>query len=404
MPDYKTIQNHCQKIQHLTSTVIDDFLIYYAAQQDRLNREVEKKLSRYRHVTKQLPEAWYNMTLSQYIAHRVFREEGLIKKYINHSGLSHLTEKQMDFLEFQKQHPWRFSFAEITGRPEQDFFEMRDVFTDEPYLIYSPGMSDIKLAQNPVLWFNLLAYNGECFQTYGPITGYPAFEPEDIMFFATELNRGHWFENDSELMENVEQNPVPYMLLYSGSTSPLTFHKDDQIVHVLAEYIDDSFDTDVFGSKFTKEYSQKVYKLSPTGWDKFPHYSAVYYDEKEELLTIYSMTDRGFRELVDLLNDCGYSLSYEPDVRVNMLMVETAKNILRKEIEINEYEKLFTIDEQKGDSEPLKNINAMLAELVPHINAGKKPDLEALASRYGVEPETVREIYKQVSGKVGGKR
>jgi len=56
----------------------------------------------------------------------------------------------------------------------------------------------------------------------------------------------------------------------------------------------------------------------------------VLYDEKEELLSLYSMTDRGFRMLVDRLNSCNYSLSYEPDMRVNMAMVETANEILKK--------------------------------------------------------------------------
>lgn len=404
MPDYKTIQNHCLKIQRLTSTVIDDFLIYYAAQQDKLNREVEKQLSRYSHISKKLPEAWRNMSITQYIGHRVFRREGLIKKYINQSGLSHLTDEEMAFLEFQKEHPWRFSFAEITGRPEKDFFKMFDVFTDESYLIYSPGMTEIQQTQNPVLWFNLLAFNGECFQTYGPVSAYSAFEPEDIKFFATELNRGLWFESGRELMENVEQNPVPYMLLFFGSRLPITFHKDDQIVQILAEYLDDSFDADVFGKEFTKEYSEGVYKLSPAGWDQFPHYSAVYYDEEEKLLSIYSMTDRGFRNMVDRMNSYGYSLSYEPDIRVNMVMVETAKEIFRKEIRVNEYEKLFSIDEPKGDTESLKNINAMLAELIPYINDEKKPDLIALASRYGVEPEEAREIYEQILNKVESRK
>jgi hypothetical protein len=151
---------------------------------------------------------------------------------INHSGLSHLTDKEMAFLEFQKVHPWRFSFAEVTGRPERDFFEMRDVFTDQPYLIYSPGMTDIQLTQNPTLWFNLIAFNGKCWQTFGPIGAYSGFEPEDIQFFATELNNGLWFESDHELMMNVENNPVPYLLLYSGSTFPRSFHKDDQIVQI----------------------------------------------------------------------------------------------------------------------------------------------------------------------------
>lgn len=401
MPDYTSLRNHCKKIHSHTLTVIDEFLIYYAARQDRLNREAEKQLARYRHITNQLPSEWKSSSIAQYIAHRVFREGGLIKKYIHHSGLSHLTEEEMDFLELQKEHPWRFSFAEVTGRPELDFFEMVDVFTSESYLIYSPGMTDIQLAQNPTLWFNLIAFNGKCFQTYGPIAGYSGFEPEDILFFATQLNRGQWFENGREVMENVEENPVPYQFLFSGSNLPRTFHKDDQIVHIVAEYLDDSFDTDVLGKQFTKEFSEGVYKLSPAGWDQFPHYSAVYYDEDEELLTLYSMTDRGFRMLVDWLNGCGYRLSYEPDVRVNMVMVETVNDILKRVIRVNKYERLFSIDEREGDSEPLKNINSMIAELTSNINAGKKPDLDTLAAQFNVPPETAREIYEQLSGMFG---
>lgn len=405
MSDYKAIQNHCRNIQRLSSTVIDDFLIYYAAQQDKLNRDGEKKLARCRHITKNLPEGWKNMSITQYTGHRVFRQGGLIKKYINHSGLNHLTDEEMAFLELQKEHPWRFSFAEVTDRPEADFFEMRDVFTSEDYLVYSPSMTNIWQAQSPALWFNLIGFNGKCFEAYGPIAGYSAFEPQDILFYATQLNRGQWFENGRELMENVEENPVPYMFLLYGANQPKTIHKNDQIVEVVAEYLDDSFDTDLFGKEFTKEYSEGVYKLSPAGWDQFPHFSAVYYDEKKELLSLYSMTDRGFRMLVDRLNSCGYSLSYEPDVRVNMAMVETANEILKKEISVNEYEKLFSTDEPNGDSEPLKNINALFAELMPYINSGEVPDFDVLAAPFDVDPETAREMYKQVTNKIkGGKK
>ncbi|TVR13526.1 MAG: hypothetical protein EA391_14075 [Balneolaceae bacterium] len=400
MPDYTSIRNYCKKFQQLNSTVIDGFLIYYAAQQDRLNREAEKKLARYRHISKIMPEGWRNMSITQYIGHRVFRRGGLINKYINHSGLSHLTDEEMAFLELQKEHPWRFSFAEVTGRPEPDFFEMSDQFTGEAYLIYSPGMTRIQQTQNPTLWFNLIGFNGKCFEAYGPIAGYSGFERDDILFFATELNRGKWFENGRELMDNVEENPVPYLCLFSGSNFPLSYHKEDQIVQVSAEYLDDSFNTAAFGDKFKVEYNHGVYKLSLKGWEEFPHYTAAYYDEKEELLFLNSMTDRGFRKLIDRLNECGYRLSYEPDVRLNMAMVKTANDILKKEIELNRYDKLFSIDDPDENPEGLENINTMLAALIPAIITGEKPDLDALAAQYGVDPETAREIYGQLSNKM----
>ncbi|MCC5908720.1 MAG: hypothetical protein JJU13_21055 [Balneolaceae bacterium] len=400
MPDYRTIRNHCQQIQQLTSTVIDDFLIYFAAQQDKLNRQAEKQLARYRHISKHLPESWKNMSISQYIAHKMFKQGGLINKYINHSGLSHLSKEERTFLEFQKQHPWRFSFAKITGEPETDFFNMHDVFTGDSYLLYSPGMTDIRIAQNPRFWFNLISFNGQCWQTFGPIGAYSGFESQDILFYATELNQGQWFESGRELMANVEKNPVPYFYLISGANLPQSFHKEDQIVHIVAEYLDDAFDAAAFGDKFKVEYSREVYKLSLMGWDQFPHFTSAYYDEKEELLVLYSMTDRGFRELVNRLNECGYQLSYEPDIRVNIIMIETIKNILKKEIKLNRYDHLFYTESPNKESGELKKINAMITSMLPYINSGNKPDLDALAKQHGVDSEMAKDLYEQVMGQV----
>ena len=83
-------------------------------------------------------------------------------------------------------------------------------------------------------------------------------------------------------------------------------------------------------------------------------------------------------------------------------MVEMANKILNKEIRVNKYEKLFSTDEPGGDSEPLKNINALFAELMPYINSGEVPDFDALAAPFDVDPETAREMYKQVTHKIKG--
>jgi DNA-binding transcriptional regulator YhcF (GntR family) len=49
----------------------------------------------------------------------------------------------------------------------------------------------------------------------------------------------------------------------------------------------------------------------------------------------------------------------------------------------------------------MEKINSILAELIPYINDGKKPNVDELAAKYGVDPETVREIYEQISGMFG---
>lgn len=353
----------------------------------------KKRMARYRHVSKDLPESWTNMALAQYIGHAIFKEGGLFSRYINHSGLSHLSDEEMAFLKFQAEHPWRFSFTEITGQPAEHFFEMSDVFTGEAYLIYSPGLSDISASQKISLCFNLVSFNGKCWQTFGPIAAYRSFEPPDIRFFVTQVNRGRWFENDRELMEYVESNPVPFMHLIAGALAPRAFHIDDQIIHVTAEYLYDSFDADLFRDLFTVDYSMGVYKLSKEGWARFPHFSAAYYDEKKELLFLYSMTDRGFPYLIRQLNRCGYDLSFRPDFRVNTGMVQLTRDVLKKEITMNPFSSLFSRESPEENSGHLGDINMLISGMVPILNAGKKPDLEMMSRTYGVAIDTVQVLY-----------
>lgn len=400
MINYDDLRSHCLKTQQLKSAVIDEFLIYYAARKDALNREAKKKLARYRHVSKKLTEEWKNMIMTQYIAHEIFTKGGYINRYINHSGLDHLQDDEMAFLEFQAKHPWRFSFAEITGQHAADFYEMADAFTGDSYLLFSPGIGKILASQKVRLCFNLISYNGRCWETYGPISPYLSYEPDDIRFFATQVNRGRWFENDMELMEFVESNPMPFMHLFVDSVTPQTYHKDDQIVQITAEYLDDSFNADMLRDRFTIEYTNGVYRISDPDWNQFPHFSTAYYDEREELLFLNSMTDRGFCTLVKQLNSCGYDLSFDPDFRVNMAMVQTTGDILKKEIDMNPYENLFSSKPAPEESEGLDQMNFMLSALIPFLNAGQKPDFKEMSKTYSVPEETVRELYDQLRGKL----
>lgn len=384
----------------MTSTVIDDFLIYYSASQDKLDRKAKKRLARYRHVSKDLPESWSNMAITQYIGHEIFKKDGLINRYVNHSGLDHLLDEEMEFLEFQAENPWRYSFAEVAGHPANDFFEMDDVFTGESYLLYSPGLKKTLISQKITMCFNLISYNGKCWETYGPIAAYRGFEPSDIRYFATQVNQGYWFENDRELVEYVESNPVPFMHLIAGALIPRTFHVDDQIVQVTAEYQDDSFDSDLFRDLFKIEYSNEVFKLTQEEWYQFPHFAAAYYDEKEELLFLYSMTDRGFRYLVKQFNSCGYNLSFEPDFRVNTGMVELTNDLLKKEINLNPYDRFFSNELEEEDSGNMESINTMLSAMVPLLNAGEQPDLEMMSITYGLPIETVQALYDQLRSRL----
>ena len=91
-----------------------------------------------------------------------------------------------------------------------------------------------KDSASPILWFNLIGFNGFCWQSFGTVVYYNGFEKEDIWFFATELNPD--IEDPGEVMADLEVNPLPYMMLVSASSLPRTFHKEDQLLFLLAEH------------------------------------------------------------------------------------------------------------------------------------------------------------------------
>jgi hypothetical protein len=380
--------------------VIDEFLINYGASQSKLDREFDRRIAPFRHIVRQLPDEWKNMLKGQYIAHRMFKKNGLIHRYLNHSGLKQLSVQEMEFLQSKSGHPWRYSFSEIIDEPAPGFFEMAGLFTDESYLLYSPSIRTILQNSDPLTWFSLIDFNGECYETYGPVVRFAGFEADDILFFARNA-ASEWLQSGREVAQAVEENPIPFCMLISGSTIPLVFKDNHQIVIANAEYeVFEPFHSERFRNDFLIEYSHGVYKLSSKEWGEFPHYSTAFYEENENLLTLYSMTDEGFEALVDALNSLGFALDYTPDERVNMGMKSTASDIFKEEFTLNRYNHLFSIDTPPEEQKGLDQMNELLAELIPIINSRQTPDLDALAAKFGVNPDEVKEIYNVVKKKV----
>ena len=402
MTDFQAIKKTCRESSRISKSVVDDFLIYYAVERDRVDREFDKRLARYRHVSRDLPESALNFMKTQYIGWKIFRKGGLIRKYRNHRDLAHLTTEEKKYIGDQAEHPWKFSFSVIINKPADDFYRMQDVFTHETYLLYSPGMSNILQQQSVELWFNLIGYNGACWQSFGLIHAWQSFEPDDILFYTSCLNPRKWIESESEVLEEVESNPVPYMLLISGGALPKSYHQKDQIVLKFSEFLDDDFKPDSLRAHFRVEYSGNIYQLSPEGWEEFPHFSVAYFDEKEKILLPYAMTDRGYTEVIRRLNLCGYDLSEKPDHRVNITMLETAEKILKQDLNpVTKYSSFFSTPPSDEESAEIDKINKLMGFILPDINAGRQPDIESAAKKAGVDIKTARDLVKQVLGKIG---
>ena len=129
MEDYKAIKAICEENQKISSTVIDEFLLYYAASQNKLEREMNQYFAKYKHVTRNFQKEWINRLKSQYIAHTIFKKDGSIGKLLNHAEMQRLNAIEMNFLELQAKYAWKFSFSVINENPAEDFYYMVDIFS-----------------------------------------------------------------------------------------------------------------------------------------------------------------------------------------------------------------------------------------------------------------------------------
>ncbi len=398
--NYEEIKKICLRNKEISKSLVDDFLMYYTASQYNLEKNMNKQFDKFYHITREFPPGTIGMLKAQYIVHKLFKKDGLIKKVKNHSALKNLTTEEKKYIAHQEKYPWRFSFSVITDNPAEDFFEMEDVFTGESYLLYSPGVSDTLSEHNPAVWFNLISYNGTCYETYGVIAFYNGFQPGDIIFFGQETDPyNKWIDSGEELTEDVENDPVPYMMLLTGAFYPFIFHKEYQMVNCFTDYDIDDFEPPDYKKDFKIEYNDGVYKLSPDKWSEYPHFAEAYYEENEYVLFLCSMTDLGFEKLIQLLNKYGNDFDEIPDFRVNSAMIVVAGNILQKEIKVNIYESMFEIKPTEKEQEETDKINEAIQMMLPDINSGKQPDIEQVAKKTGVDAKTLNDLIQDVLNK-----
>jgi hypothetical protein len=392
MQPFDDIKKLCEKNRVINSEIIDDFLIYYVADKFSLEPDMEAVIRKYRHTARDIPPAQLNYLRSEYIAHRIFKKDGLIHKILKHSALQRLTQEEIEFLVLKSEKPWRFSFAEITSNPDDSFFMMEDVMTGEEYLLYSPGMEATLKEHKPRLWFNLIEFNGLCWQTYGLIIPFQAFSADDIFFFATEVNPK--IDDEESLMAEVERNPIPYFMLTSASSYPNLISRGHSSVFCQASDNIPDLPIEKLGKKFEVATIKNLHQFSLKGMDTIPHFAQVYYDEFTGELFRTSMTSYGFEKLTKELLKSGIDLSPEPDVFVSPVMLLAAEKVLNRKIELNRFEKYFSAKTE--ESEELKGINAFLALALPVYNAGKEVDTAGLAAKAGIDPAMAADVWKQV--------
>lgn len=395
MRNYESIKQTCKNSSKIAATVVDEFIMYYAADKDKLHNIILGQVKKYKEITQKIGQETTNKLIAQYIVHKVFKENGLIKKYLNHSAVKNLITTEYAFLEEQSKSAWKYRFSVITSNPAPDFYEMYDVFREEEFLLYSPGTTLTFETQSPILWFNLTAFNGDCWANFGPITGYNGFNEDDIFFFATELNPD--IESGEELIEELEKNPIPFSMLLSGANLPRVNSSqagEEILLHQAIDHVE-ALDTELLKDKFDIAWNKEVYQLNLIGLSEAPHSAIAYYDESQKLLMRTSLTAHGFDALSKALKQL--RIENLADVVVSLPMKTCAEKVLNKIIDLNPYEHLFSKDIPSNDKQQMDEINGFLQILIPYANAGEEPDLQTLAQKAKLPYQTAQDLWRIVS-------
>lgn len=395
MPDFNRIRYKCERSVAISDKFVDKFLLPFCDAEEGLNKKFAAMLSGYLNIIQKMPENWPLCLTAQYIAFRLFRSGGLALKYYNHLQVRRRSEKELDYLKFQVEHPWRFGFCFITQIRKGCFFEMKDVLTGEEFLLFSPSIAEIEEQKGPMsLYFLLIGFNGECWQTYGVNNYFKGIQPLDLLYFAKQLRPD--LVSLNEIPALIDENPVPFMMLWVGAEFPLTVHKNDPVVAVGSSIKQDEFPGDKLNRDFIIEQKPPVYQFSLKRWHKFPHYCSCYYDAARKIFCLNAMTDRGYAKLVEVLDGLGYQFPREAETRVTMAMFTIAKEVLGRKLEINPYEKIFREKQSPATEAELGKMNSFLKKLSDALNSGVDYDLRELAFLAGIELETAKEMEKQI--------
>jgi len=400
MPDYQKIKQTCESNTELARVFVDEYLLYFVGAKEGLEDKFRRQIAMYKHVVSRMNKSWSNYLMSQLIAHKLFKMNGLAAKYLTHPTIQARSEAELDYLEFQIKNPWRFSYCKIIEKPAPDFYVMQDVLSQETFLLYSQGVGSIikEAGAEPALWFMLIGFNGECFQTYSTIEYFKGFQPFDIFFFAKKLKADLLFSTDVPAL--IDSNPIPFLMLWIGGEIPSTYNKEHLMVCCQSEYRLKEFNTSVLENDFTIEEKQKVVRLGLKGADEFPHFCSAYFDRKKSLLMLSSMTKHGYDMLVSAFNKSGNDYPKEPDILSTLGMIHTIKDVLRINVEVNPYEKRFIKKSSPGSDKELGKINAFLKMLIDKMNNKQPYDLDKLAKDSDIDIETARELASNLQKKI----
>lgn len=421
-PDYKAIELHCHSHSEISKGLMDEYLMYYASSRFKIDQQFDREVKRHKFMTSRWNPAILRFFKAMYINGKIFGRNGYISDLLIDPNLRSLSNDEMGMLEIQKEHPWRFSLTAILEEMANDFYKVVDCFTEEVFLLYSPSTTNILEEDSNKLIYMQRLYNGLCWQSSGIIFAHRVLDEDDFFFFATELNDE--IESDLMVSDEMNTNPLPFMLLYEYSEIPQMLQGGIISRICYSEEEDVQLDLKELELDFRISTYKEFVDLKLLTFEGFPHFTRAIYNTNSRQLTLHASSIEGFASLNNKLHECGVTIDGQPLVMISPVMQIAVEKILQRNLDFlavpnllddaDEKGKLIEITNQREDLNNNTNGRSIDVEeisevqlmdfmnlAVPYLNEGLEIPIDKLAKDANIPLDTAQGLADFLKTKFG---
>jgi hypothetical protein len=291
--------------------------------------------------------------------------------------------------------PWRYSLFGVKEKVADTVFRIHDYCTGETPLLQSASLESLHKKGVP-LFLTLIFSNGLCYQTYGPLHSFRAFQPHDFVYLSRMIQPRAFTKGG--LGSSITRDPAPFLLLSRWSeTSPVT-HAGGPVEFCFQAIRSTSFDADSFAGSlgFTLARKGDVSRLGiPVEGNPF-NFGHIYFDARSGEVAVHT-SGMNYYEAIRRMLSPGILLPQSPDWRATANMCAVISLMHHKEGPGERLAKLFDTIEEPGQESGLEALNAFAAEMTDCLNRGLPFDLEEAARRFGVPPDDAREMQEELA-------
>jgi hypothetical protein len=395
MIDIHKLELRCLNDSRTLGSLLDDFLLRYSDERERLSRDVAYALRPYVRILEVMPEGWSGYLTAQLMAHTLFGEVALARKYRAHAALRQRSRVELDFFEYQLLHPWRWRFMRLIEEAGNHFYHMVDACSEELFIVRSSSLTTIiRERRRPSMMLMLTFNSGDCLQTYGPMMSFGGMLYSDILPLARMTDKR--VRSIEDVPASLDRDPIPYIMFWHFGDIPIVVHGNDVLISHYYEVPDKEFSPEAHRKHFHIASVDNVYHLKLKRWNGHPHFSELYYDAKKGLLVAQSMTARGWHKLTEVLALGGIHFDDSNVLRLSMFGRRIAEEHFNKTYASAAYGQLFTPKPSKAEQDDMEAMNHFLMIYMEDMNAGRVADIGRAAAEAGISLELARELVRVV--------